>query len=428
MGALRVGKLARYLLSRGHDTRVLSARDLPRPQTLPQDFPEDRVVRTPWWDVNKLPKTVARWLRGRNKAAARNPDPAPGPGPSQSASAQAGGRAAGSLRSALSGLYTNLVNFPDAYVGWVPPSVAAGRRMLKAWLPDLIFATGPPFTALIAARILARSFRVPWVIEFRDRWSDDPYYPPPAWRQWLERTVERRLIGSAAALVTVSEPWAHVYRQTYGKPTVTIFNGFDPADFPEAGTGAPEPGVLRIVHTGRIYPGRRDPSPLFEAVSQMDQAQDVRMVFLGAEASSVAALAERHGVTALVETHPHVPYAEALAAQRQADILLFMQWNDPQEQGNVPGKLFEYLAVRRPILGLGLEDGVPASIIRDRSAGVFCNDPRGIAGHLSQWLAEKREKGRIEPLPESVRAGFARDEQFTKLETVLYDVCRTEAG
>ena len=125
--------------------------------------------------------------------------------------------------------------------------------------------------------------------------------------------------------------------------------------------------------------------------------------------------------------HVPVSYRESLAEQRRADVLLLMQWDDPREQGNIPAKLFEYLAARRPILGLGYEDGVPARIIRERQAGLISNDPDIIARQLAIWLDQKRRKGLIAPLPEAVCAGFSRDEQFAKLEDILVRGSR-EAG
>ncbi|RMD61516.1 MAG: glycosyltransferase, partial [Alphaproteobacteria bacterium] len=177
------------------------------------------------------------------------------------------------------------------------------------------------------------------------------------------------------------------------------------------------------VHTGRIYPGRRDPTPAFRAARELDGSVPLRFVFYGAQEERIVPLADACGVAHLVEVHGHVPYGESLAAQRAADILLFMQWNDPREQGNIPGKLFEYLAMRRPILGLGLEDGVPAAIIRERGAGFFGNDPRAIAARLRAWAEQKRTTGEIAPLPACVHAGLARDEQFVALEDFLAGLC-----
>ena len=70
---------------------------------------------------------------------------------------------------------------------------------------------------------------------------------------------ERRLMNQAAGIVTVSEPWADIYRAKYGRPTRAIYNGYDPEDLPQP---APQPqdGPLTILYAGAIYPGRRDPS------------------------------------------------------------------------------------------------------------------------------------------------------------------------
>jgi len=130
-------------------------------------------------------------------------------------------------------------------------------------------------------------------------------------------------------------------------------------------------------------------------------------------------------VAACLEPCRQVPYAEALKEQARADILLLMQWNNPREQGNVPGKLFEYLAIRRPILGLGIEDGVPATIIGERGAGLYCNDPERIAAHLRQWIEIKRNKGQIAALPESVSEGLTRDRQFAKLPAFLAEILKS---
>ena len=240
----------------------------------------------------------------------------------------------------------------------------------------------------------------------------------------LDRYAERRLVSSAAAVVTVSEPWANTYREAYGKPTVVIYNGYDPDDLAINETHqARHDKALRILYMGGIYPGRRDPSPLFEAIAGLDQAaKSVRVEFYGTSESLVMPLAASYGVTGCVVVYPRVTHDESLKLQREADVLLLMQWNDPREQGNVPGKFFEYLGARRPILILGLEDGVPASIVRERNAGFFGGNPDAIAKQLKAWIRMKQGSGGIPASPESARAGFSRQAQFRKLEIFLEDV------
>jgi glycosyltransferase involved in cell wall biosynthesis len=323
----------------------------------------------------------------------------------------------------VSDLYHEGVTIPDAHVGWIPWAYLQARRLLRRWTPDLIYSSGPPHSVHVVGRWLSRGVGVPHVPELRDCWVDDPYPVWPEWKRNIVGRIERAALSHARGLVTVSEPWAIRYRQKYGLPVATIYNGYDERDFAE--TGPVEPlsnDKLVIVYAGVIYAGRRDPTPLFQALKLLgDEAKDVRIEFYGSEPGMVMPAAEATGVAAHVTVLPRVPYRRSIEIQRAADLLLLLQWNDPKEQGNCPGKLFEYLAVRRPIIGIGLEDGVPAQFIREREAGVFSNDPAIIAASLRQWLAQKKAGG-VPLLPESARIGLTRDLQFEKLEAFLEEM------
>jgi Glycosyltransferase Family 4/Glycosyl transferases group 1 len=415
MGALRVSRLASFLVSRGHDVRVLAAADPGPPPTLDCDLPEERVLRTAQSDINWLPRRLAD-IRNSLRSTPAN----------ATTDACAARRwcqqthDAGLLRGA-SMLYTNALNWPDARAGWLPYAWRAGRWLLRTWRPDLVYASSPPPTGLLLGNLLAARCGAPWIAEFRDRWSDDSYFVRPRWRQDLEARLERRIVGSARAIVTVSEPWAGRYAEAYGKPVLVVLNGFHPDDY--AGwesAGAVDSLFLEIVYTGGIYPGRRDPTPLFQAIARSPELRSgVRVHFYGTSPEQAVPSAATAGVQDQVVVHAHVPRPEIAAIQQRADVLLLMQWNDPREQGNLPGKLFEYLGARRPILGLGLENGVPAKIIRERAAGCFSNDPAQIAAQLSAWLETKRSLGHLPPLPPEVAAGFTRAEQFGGLEWFL---------
>ena len=257
IGALRVGKFARFLIERGHDIGVVAGRYWGQPETLALGVPLERVFYAKSVDVNALPNSLQRRLkpllsrRVAPEALAPSLEAYPPIVPAPGISA----------RRRLSELYINITNLPDNRIGWLPWAYAACRHMCRTWKPDLIFASGPPFTALLAARRLSKRLRVPWVAELRDRWADDPYGDAPHWRVVLEQWLERRTLKTARGLVTVTEPWAEFYRGKYDKPVATIYNGYDPLDFePATSTERPAPeAALLIGYTGGIYPGRRDP-------------------------------------------------------------------------------------------------------------------------------------------------------------------------
>jgi len=74
---------------------------------------------------------------------------------------------------------------------------------------------------------------------------------------------------------------------------------------------------------------------------------------------------------------------------------------------------------------LGLENGVPATIVRQRSAGICSNDPPFIAQQLKRWLQEKQEFGAVRALPLSAREGLSRTIQFERLEGFLKEMAPT---
>ena len=405
IAAVRTGRFARFLLDRGWDVRVVAARS-DAPETLPLEIPRERVLHTPWTHVDVM---LDRFLRlGRTRASE-----APA-----SAVAASGAPARGfAPRRALGELRAALLHVPDGRVAWMPEALRGARDLLGAWRPDVVYASAPPVTTLLVARALARRFGVPWVAEFRDLWVDNPYYEFPAWRRRAEALWERRVVGDAAGLVTVSETWRDALRAKFGKPVALAMNGFVPTDFPAGIPARPSAkGPLRILYTGMIYPGYRDPSPLFHAIAMLGARRDEVLVeFVGGDLGPVARLAAEAGVADRVQLSPPVGHRASLALQAAADILLHLQWNDPREAGTISGKLFEYIGARRPVLGLGYDRGEVAALLAAHGRGAVLNEPAAIATQLRRWIDEKRGGG-VAALRDEAVAGLARDEQFLAAE------------
>ena len=421
MGALRVGKLAKYLVGGGHDVRVVCAKDQPFAMDHPVEVSPDIIYSTRWRDINWLPakvQLVRVWLKRliAGDAALASPD-----APASDTTALGG---SGLLRKVLK-FYQYATNIPDQTIGWLFPALRAGRIATKDWAPDIVFASAPPFTTLIVGRLIARRTGAPLVIEYRDRWMEDPYgLEEPKIRRWLDRKIEEWCARAAKSIVTVSEPWAEDYKARWGKPVTVAYNGFDPDDVEILNDVMPEPGdKLNILYTGIIYPERRDPTPLLEALSLLgEERHKISVAFYGSNVDLLWQAVNEKGQQDIVSLHTGVSFGEALRLQRQADVLLLLQWNDPLEAGNVPGKLFEYLAARRPVIGIGYEGGVPARVLRERDAGRVLNDPVTIAAYLKTLLDQKQRDGVLPLLPESVAAGLSRPEQYAGIVSLFQTV------
>ncbi len=399
IGSLRTGKTAKYLHQLGCDVRVLTSEFCGPNDDLKMEFPRDRVIYAKTFSLSR----------------------------SVSPAAGVGTHANSSFESQTMKLVRRwgraLLHFPDSEIGWFPYANSAASVLMETWRPDIILASAAPFTGLLVASHLAARYGLPWVAELRDLWVDNPYRDGlyPTWRQLLESRLERGVMRSALGFITVSQPLADVISQKYAMPVAVIPNGFDPCDFPVTSMKS-QPGPVRMVLTGRIYEGLRDPSILFRAIAMMPEECGQLKISVYApdkDLDVVKSLAQRFGVDHCVETFRVVPHAEALKRQVEADVLLLPLWNDPRDKGMLTGKLFEYLGARRPILALGPTDNAASQIIIQRNAGAVLSDPEQIVKQLREWIRQKREDYHIPGPPESALKGFTREEQTRSIYEFL---------
>ena len=419
IGAVRVGKFARYLDRLGHDVRVLTT-DLVEDRSLPLEISQERVTYTEYRERRHWIDRVVRSLRG---CAAPPADGRHGDAPPQNRAP------ATSLRQTLRRHYFGLVHIPDVRADWIRTAIPAGRQLISEWKPEIIFASAPPNTGLMIASRLARTYKIPWVADFRDLWVDNPYYSEPGWRKWIDTILERRILRSAAGLATVSPIWAEQLRRRHGKDVIVAYNGYAEEDFPPLALRAAPGEILTIRYMGSIYRGFRDPSALFSAIALLPDQQRTRInvEFFSDAGDAVLDAAAAHRVESAVSVKPRVPYRDALALQMEGDVLLLLQSSDQRDEGNLPAKLFEYLYARRPILFIGYERGIAARLIIERRAGLVSNSPAQIRDQLQRWFEDKRA-GRLEGLDPSVSLGLARDDQYAKLERLFEEIVEGEVS
>ena len=413
IGAIRLGKLARYLTRHGYEVRVLTT-DIGKDRSLPLEIPRQWVVYTDYRKSENGLGSLARRFRRHSAASI---------GSSGQVSQAMHALSNISRWDRLRNHYSALTQIPDLRIDWIKTAIPAGRLLIREWKPDIIFASTPPYTGLIIASRLSRASGIPWIGDFRDLWADNPYYSFPAWRQSIDRIVEHVTLKNVSALVTTSPLFARHLEKLHHKRVEVVLNGYAEEDFPKAPVEDSMTGPLTIRYTGDIYRGFRDPSPLFAAIGMLNTALrgQIRVEFFGESDAVVEGLAAKHGIADRIAMRGRVPYRSALELQLQADVLLLLHWNDKRDEGTIPGKLFEYLFARRPILYIGYAHGVAAELIKERGAGFVSNSPVCIHDQLRTWIEQKRS-GYLKRLDPSVSRGLSRDEQFRNLEQLFAEV------
>ena len=399
VGAIRPGKLAAYLQSRGHEVNVLSCSNpaFPLdPATLP--VPESLVTRVPEIPVNFL----VDWLMGGRKNIEKK------------GYQKLGWR--GSFLNRLGAWFKTAFHWPDGQLGWVNSALRAGRELLAAKKYRFIYVSAPPFSAFRVATNLSREFDVPWIGELRDLWTGNHAYAHPAWRKRLEKIWEKKLFSTAKALVTVSEPWARSI-SGFGIPVWEIKNGFDPEDVADPvvwGTSPPE--EISLGYTGSVYPGSYDLDSFCSGLSLFFAAGGcARLTAVGRNLALLERAFAKHGMQEYLKTFPTVPRSQSLGLQKTCDINVLFLWNGTS--GVYPAKFFEYVQAGRPILAVGEKTDELARRIKNESMGMVATCPDEIARALSHWRDEKnllRQIKGIQPL-----CDYSRASQFHKLEGLL---------
>lgn len=369
-GVQRWVKFAKYLPQFGWEPVIFTPENPDfqvKDETLLKDIPAQmEIIKFPIWE----PYHLQRMLLGKNKNF----------------------NAAESLEKKKRGFFDHLsiwargnLLVPDPRIFWVRPSINFLLDTIAANHIDAVITTGPPHSLHLIGLKLKEKTGVKWIADFRDPWTnwellDTLYLTSLARRR--HRILESRVLRAADSIITISDTFRKDFEVLALRKVALITNGFDPDDFKAAKDITPSTKFM-ISHIGTID-DLRDPRPFFQAVKELigeDQqfAEDLAILFAGRVSKKlITAIDADPLLNKLVTFKAYVPHTEVFKLYKQSAVLLLVLANSTNAEGNVPGKLFEYLAAGRPILALGKADGDSSKIIADAKAGNTC-EPHDIA-------------------------------------------------
>jgi glycosyltransferase involved in cell wall biosynthesis len=282
----------------------------------------------------------------------------------------------------------------DAGAGWIKEAERACSNLIPSDV-DVILATGPPFVTFVLARRLAERLGRPYVLDYRDPWTNSPHAARPARPATIRE--EARLLTGATAVTIVSRSWASLLDRCFGLGSKlhVVTNGFDAEELASVKPHAF--GHFAIVYAGVFYPPKRVISPVMAALQRLDAAMpDLRgkwyFHYYGIHQDHVSEEAKRFGVTERVVLHGRVPRAEALSAVRGAGtavvITSVMDEATDEDAGIVTGKVFETIGLRTPILLIAPVGSDARTVVGSGVAakGFTGSDTDGMAAYLSELI------------------------------------------
>lgn len=421
-GVQRALKMARYLPEFGWHPHVLTVQQTASGLThdpklldqIPTDASVHRVEETPLW------QSLFARTRRQMKSQGQQRHGAPG-----------------GLRARLRPIMARLRDLflvPDEQVIWHKPAVKAGLRIIEAHGIDVIVSTSGPATNHLVALDLTRATGLPWVADFRDPWVENLHqHDLPSMRRAREQRLEAAVIANADVISSVTRRFCDNFAARYpdAPPIALIYNGFDPADYQDLNLNTKGSSVFTAVYAGILYP-KRSPATLLYAVHRLLDCgaldpSEIQLVFAGIfdypGHSQNRELVRSLGLESIVQTPGYLPHEEILSLMAEADALMLVGDDDPRAGDYIPGKVFEYLALGKPVWGTAVPG--EASDILEKTGQGFLATPGDVAGAAHQ-LTSLINDGEPHPSASSDIQQYRRDYQAGQLAWVFNQLLPTD--
>ena len=316
---------------------------------------------------------------------------------------------------------------PDPQMVWRRAALQAAREVIRSVRPDVVFASLAPRTDLMVAARAAAEFNLPCVAEYRDLWTANFYdnlKTPTRLHDRLHRRMERAALRRVTRLTCVSTGLAEYLQAEYpalrGRVSVD-YGFFDPSEYPPK-PARPAGAPFVISYVGKFYYGRR-PGIFLEGMRRFVERSRLRPdqfrfrwlgEIIGADPGQD--LARGTELSPFIDYYGHVPHRRAMEALVESDAALIVQ--APNDTIHIPGKMYEALGARTPILYIS--PPFEGTEVLDRTGGgIHCpHDPDAVAGALAR-IRERAERNLPWPYNEEAVQSFDRDVFLKRLAGLL---------
>lgn len=263
---------------------------------------------------------------------------------------------------------------PDARVGWVKPSIKFLSKYISENAVDVVITTGPPHSLHLIGMQLQKELNVKWIADFRDPWTTIHYHKSLRLNKSSERKhkeLEALVLKSADVVVVTSPTTKKEFEMITETPIAVITNGYDIFEK----TSFEMDSSFSISHIGSLL-SERNPEVLWKVLAEIckenpDFKNDLQLKFAGAVSEEVTKSLENFQLIDTCKFLGYVSHSEALKLQHQSQVLLLVEINSAETRAIIPGKLFEYLAAKRPIIAFGPKESDIEEIITETKSGKF---------------------------------------------------------
>lgn len=269
---------------------------------------------------------------------------------------------------------------PDARKYWIKPSVKFLSKYLKENDIDVVISTGPPHSMhLIANGVKEKHPQIKWIADFRDPWTKIDFYEQLQLSKWADnkhKKLEKKVLKNADKIVTVSTSWKKDFENISQRNDVElIHNGFDKEDF--LNNNNLIDSQFTIAHIGSMNPDR-NPKMLWKVLNDLCSKdnifkQDLDIKLIGQVDYSILYDIKKYNLDGNTKKIDFIPHNEVVKEMMKSQVLLLPINKTSNSKGILPGKLYEYMGAKRPILCVGPKEADSYKIIQETNAG-YCVD------------------------------------------------------
>lgn len=312
---------------------------------------------------------------------------------------------------------------PDARKLWVKPSVNYLVNYLESSPVDVIITTGPPHSLHLIGLQLKEQLNLPWVADFRDPWTTIGYQKKLKLTKFSRQkhlNLEFEVLNKANHILVTSPTTKSDFSKTTNTPITCITNGFD--------TLYKNDIILdekfTIAHIGSLLEDR-NPDVLWQVLNELkeeidDFSKDLSIELTGKVSTTVVQTIENHDLTENLLLPGYVTHQEAIYRQCSAQLLLLIEIDSYDTQAIIPGKVFEYLASRRPIIAIGPKDSDIVDILEKTHSGTYFTYGNKVA--LKTAILEYYNTFKTSGIPQTTGdlSIYSRKELTRKLSEIIH--------
>lgn len=249
-------------------------------------------------------------------------------------------------------------------VDWTLPAIRKGAKLIREHDYNIMISSGNAEAHIIAYMIKLLNNNVSWIADYGDPWVFSPSYRASHTKVklFIDKRLEKRILKSASIITVTSDETKTNYLVNYsfldGEKVKVIPMGTDYELF--NGIHAKSSDKFRILYTGSIYP-HQDINPFFDAVQLINSNETLRerieFLFVGDLDKKYIDIVENLGIGGMITFSKFVPYESSLSLIIGADVLLSFGSKGGLQ---IPGKLFDLICSKKPILWIKGDDVDPA--------------------------------------------------------------------